>query len=117
MLGAFQCSGDPATARDQGGHSSPPEEVGVLRRSSLVKTGPGKDYSERIRAAQLQARYEQRLKSKALPAEPFGTCLVFGDKPFECCGSQHGQLQDQEVRYLQERLNRQEDETAKMQAK
>ncbi|CAE7184799.1 unnamed protein product [Symbiodinium necroappetens] len=45
------------------------------------------DYAERIRAAQLQARYEQRLKSK-----------------------------DQELRYLQERLNRQEDETAKMQA-
>ncbi|CAE7633160.1 unnamed protein product [Symbiodinium sp. CCMP2456] len=45
------------------------------------------DYAERIRAAQLQARYEQRLKSK-----------------------------DQELRYLQDRLNRQEDETAKMQA-
>ncbi|CAE7704349.1 unnamed protein product, partial [Symbiodinium pilosum] len=56
---------------DPSSHCSPPEE----------------DYSERIRAAQLQARYEQRLKSK-----------------------------DQELRHLQERLNRQEDQTAKMQA-
>jgi len=48
---------------------------------------PEEDYSERIRNAQLQARYEQRLKSK-----------------------------DQELRHLQERLNRKEDEAARMQA-
>ena len=45
------------------------------------------DYSERIRAAQLQARYEKQLKTK-----------------------------DEELRYLQERLTRREDESARMQA-
>lgn len=45
------------------------------------------DYAERIRAAQVQARYEMQLRSK-----------------------------EEELRSLQDRLNRKEDETARMQA-
>ena len=45
------------------------------------------DYAERIRAAQVQARYEMQLRSK-----------------------------EEELRSLQDRLNRREDETARMQA-